>query len=51
MSRMLRKRTRCSVPGHGTRCEVARRVLSIYSRTTEKRLFLEYERTANEDRP
>jgi len=44
MARPLRKRSTCSVPGHGTRCEVAREIgASRYARTTEKRLAMEFE--------
>ena len=44
MTRMLRKRSQCSVPGHGTRCEVAQeRGFARYARTTEKRLAMKFE--------
>lgn len=46
----LRPRTNCPLPGHGTRCEVAReRRGDFYYRTTEKRLALGYERVAEGD--
>lgn len=43
----LRRLTRCTVPGHGTRCEVAAEKPDRWTRSREKVLVLEYEQNAN----
>lgn len=42
--------TRCRIPGHGTRCEVAREQIGsgLYARPTERALVLAYEEAAEE---
>jgi hypothetical protein len=42
MNGPLRRRTHCTVSGHGTHCEAARDQ-DDYCRTTEERLALEFE--------
>jgi hypothetical protein len=45
----MRRRTTCTVPGHGTRCiAVWERGPDDYCRTTEERLALRLEEIANE---
>lgn len=45
----IRRRTTCSVPEHGTRCEVSQEKADRYPRCLEERLALEYERVAEGD--
>lgn len=44
---MIRRRTTCPVPGHGTRCEVAEEKDTRYPRATEEWLALKWERLAD----
>ena len=44
----VRLRTVCTVPGHGTRCEVAAVKGDRYPRVTVERLALEFEQVASE---
>lgn len=39
----IRRRTTCSVPGHGTWCDPSRERDNLHSRGTEERLALLYE--------
>jgi len=49
VSGWIRRRTTCTVPGHGTRCEPAREKDTDHYRCTEERLALEYELVAEGD--
>lgn len=44
---MIKRKTTCRIPGHGTTCEVAAEILQRHPRTTEERLALAYENMAN----
>jgi hypothetical protein len=43
---VIRRRTNCPVPGHGTRCEASREQSTHYARSTERALALRYEEAA-----
>ena len=45
----LRKRTTCTVPGHGARCVVAQEKDHWYGRSTEERMAMEFEERADEE--
>lgn len=46
---LIRRRTTCRVPGHGTRCEVAYEKPTRFERSTEERQALEFEQFAETD--
>lgn len=43
MGHRPRRLTRCSVPGHGDRCEVSTEQSHFYPRVTENLIAMEYE--------
>lgn len=43
MTKRLRKKTTCCVPGHGTRCEPSCEKDKYYNRKTEKSLMFKIE--------
>lgn len=43
----IRRRTTCTVPGHGTHCEPSAEKDNHHCRTTEERLAMNYELDAN----
>ena len=45
---VIRRKTTCPVPGHGTRCEVSRERGGRFPRPTETRLVMRYETIADE---
>lgn len=47
MSNLIRRRTTCVVPGHGTHCEPSQERDNYHSRTTEEQLALSFELAAN----
>lgn len=51
MPNLVRRRTTCQVPEHGTWCSVSQERDKRYDRATEEHMAMDFEATANEFHP